>query len=111
VDRKLYELTPNDELKCHPGTMPTDEEFGKGRIKSWGMKKRDWCLSNLKFNREYVRGLWQGRVDVARGLDYSEERTESAYNLGYYRGFTSYWSDRNGWDAGTRERFDAQYAN
>lgn len=54
-------------------------------------------------------GLWQGRVDAARGLDYSEERSENTFNLGYYRGYTEYESNRRGWDAATRQAFDSKY--
>ena len=73
--------------------------------------KRTWIIGNMKGTAEYQRGLWQGRVDRANGLDYSEERSETTYNLGYYRGYTEYESNRRGWDAATREQFDATYVN
>jgi hypothetical protein len=37
--------------------------------------------------REYSQGCWQGKLDRASGLEYSEERNENVYNLGYYRGY------------------------
>jgi hypothetical protein len=92
--------------------VPSDESFkaaSKRGGKPWGLRKRDFILGAMTSAREYQMGIWQGRVDAARELSYSEERSESTYNLGYYRGYTGYQSDRNGWDAQTRERFDAQY--
>lgn len=98
--------------------MPSDEEFKTrwmkahhGKVAGWGMGKRDWIVSNMSMTSAYQRGIWQGRVDAARGLEYSEERSENTYNLGYYRGYTEYESNRRGWDAATRARFDAEYVN
>jgi len=119
MTRKMYEPTKNQErkwAKFSAPEMPTDEEFKArwakchhGKIVGWGMGKRDWILSNMTQTREYQMGIWQGRVDAARGLDYSEERNENTYNLGYYRGYTDYESNRRGWDRATRERFDTKY--
>lgn len=117
MTRKMYEPTKNQErkwAKFDAIEMPTDEQFkaiAKKTRKPWGIIKRDWIVSEMKFNREYQMGLWQGRVDAARGLDYSEERNENTYNLGYYRGYTGYKSNRRGWDAATRARFDEKYVN
>lgn len=113
--RKIYEPTALQERKwsnLEPIAMPTDEEFkatAKRTRRPWGLVKRDFVLANLKHTREYQMGLWQGRVDAARGLDYSEERNENTYNLGYYRGYTGYKSNRRGWDRQTRQRFDEKY--
>lgn len=97
-------------------TMPTDEQFkamwkkhSHGKTTGWGLMKRDWIISNLQSTSDYQRGLWQGRVDAARGLEYGEERSDSAYNLGYYRGYTEFASNWRGWDAGTQERFRSTY--
>lgn len=102
--RNLYEVMPSDdEIKA---------QFAKshhGKERGWGMLKKDYALKQLQGNVEYQRGLGQGRVDKARGLAYSEERSESAYNMGYHRGYADYESNRSGWDTATRERFDAQY--
>lgn len=121
MDRKMYQPTANQERRWAQftaPTMPSDEEFQMrwakshhGKVTSWGMGKRDWVLSQMTQSREYQMGIWQGRVDAARGLEYSEERNENTYNLGYYRGYTEYESNRRGWDRATRERFDAQYLN
>lgn len=98
--------------------MPSDDEIKAawakshgGKTAGWGMKKRDMKLSVMAGTYDYQIGIWQGRVDAANGLDYSEERNENVYNLGYYRGYTDYRSDRRGWDSGTRARFDEQYVN
>lgn len=123
MDRKMYEPTANQEKNWdreaeRVGEMPTDEWFKNrwakdhhGKVTGWGMGKRNWILSNMKRTREYQMGIWQGRVDAARGLEYSEERSENTYNLGYHRGYTEYESNRRGWDRATRERFDEKYVN
>ena len=119
MERQIFEPTAEQitswEKKCSrnaPGLMPSDDEFrarGKKGRKPWGLLKRDWILNEMKFHPEYLRGVWQGRVDAARGLGYSEERNENTYNLGYYRGYTDYESNRRGWDENTRRDFDARF--
>lgn len=119
MERKLYQPTAKQEekwSKLQLAELPTDEWFKEnwkrqhhGKVTGWGMGKRDWIVSNLKSSREYELGLWQGRVDAARGLEYSEERNDNTYNLGYHRGYTGYESNRRGWDTATRQRFDEQY--
>lgn len=115
MDRKMYEPTKNQERKWarfDDIEMPSDEEFksrSKKERKPWGILKRNFVLSQMTKTREYQMGIWQGRVDAARGLDYSEERNENTYNLGYYRGYTNHESDRRGWDAATRQRFEEKY--
>ena len=113
MERKIYGPTKSQERRwgnLEPIKMPTDDEFkAMAKRRPWGLVKRDWVISNMKNTREYQMGLWQGRVDKARGLDYSEERNENTYNLGYYRGYTGYESNRRGWDRETRARFDEQY--
>ena len=120
MERKMYELTEKQLSRCSP--MPTemlsDDEFKAiwkkshhGKVTGWGMGKANWITGRMTSTPEYQLGIWQGRVDKARGLPYSEERNESAYNLGYYRGYSEYESNRRGWDAGTCERFDSQYLN
>jgi hypothetical protein len=59
-------------------------------------KRRAATMDELKGNPEYHRGIWQARIDNARGLPYSEDRNDSAYNLGYYRGYTEYDRDLKG---------------
>lgn len=124
MERKIYQLTAKQiekheqSIQSAPVAMPADEEFKAtwkrqhhGKVTGWGMGKAAWIVNNMKFDAEYTRGLWQGRVDKANGLDYSEERSEKNYNLGYYRGYTEYESNRKGWDKGTREQFDGNYVN
>jgi hypothetical protein len=121
MNRKMYQPTKNQERKWAAyddvvAGMPTDEEFKlrwkrshHGKEAGWGMGKRNWVLAQMTQTREYQMGIWQGRVDRARCLGYSEARNENTYNLGYFRGYNDYESDRRGWDAATRERFDAEY--
>ena len=119
MERKQYEPTEKQIAKWNSfetPAMPTDEEFKAmwkkshhGKVAGWGMGKRDWVLRNMTSTQEYQMGIWQGRVDAARGLEYSEERSESTYNLGYHRGYTEYESNRRGWDAATRQPFDEKY--
>lgn len=125
MDRKMYEPTEKQEQKwaaLEPLEMPTDDEFRAiwkrahhGTLRGWGICKRDWILTNMKNHREYQMGLWQGAVDAARGISYQHEaltdENMNCYNLGYYRGYTGYQSNRRGWDAQTRTNFDAQYLN
>jgi hypothetical protein len=98
-----------------PGTfeMPADDWFKnpenrtrKNRNTPWGLVKRDWLSASrdAKNSYEYQMGIWQGRVDAVRGMDYSEERNEKTYNIGYYRGYTNLQSDLRGMDAETRNR-------
>lgn len=119
MERMIYEPTDRQIAEWNRPVsleVPTDEEFKAawakrhhGRTTGWGMEKRDWMLRAMKVNPEYQRGLWQGRVDAARELEYSEERSESAYNLGYHRGYTEFWSNYRGWDAKTKSEFAAKY--
>jgi hypothetical protein len=126
--RKIYKPTKGFEKKIARwdaqreasggGCMPTDDEFKTrwakkhgGKTRGWGLLKRDYVLGGMTTTREYQMGLWQGRVDKARGLEYSEERNENTYNLGYYRGYDEYESNRRGWDSATRQRFDEKYIN
>lgn len=98
--------------------MPSDDEIKArwtkahhGKSAGWGMLKRDLSIQSLRNTAEYQTGIWQGRVDAARGLPYSEERNDSSYNLGYHDGYANYESNRRGWDAATRAAFDAKYIN
>ena len=121
MERVIYQPTERQERKwagLAPHEMPSDEEFRTswakhhhGKTAGWGLGKRDWIIGNLCNGREYQIGLWQGRVDRARGLEYAEERIDSAYNLGYHCGYIEYESNRRGWDQATRDRFDTQYVH
>ena len=118
MERKIYKLTAKQIKKAQALSIeiPSDEEIKTqwarshhGKTAGWGMQKALLITQSYAGDVEYQRGLWQGRVDAARGLGYSEERSEKAYNLGYYRGYDNYESDRYGWDAATRENFDKNY--
>jgi hypothetical protein len=95
MNRPMFELTQQQLKKCRTVEMPTDEQFKEswkkdhhGKVTGWGMGKRNFILSEMKFTPEYQRGIWQGRIDQANGFEYSEERIDAPYNLGYYRGYT-----------------------
>lgn len=117
MDRKMFEPTAKqvEKWSMFKPTLQTDEEYkarGKKERKPWGILKRNDVLRNMTMSAEYQRGLWQGRVDKARGLDYCEERNENTYNLGYYRGYTEFnadLNDRQGWDKATFEWFWQTY--
>jgi len=119
TNRKMYQPTAGQEkrwAKFSGIEMPTDEQFKArwakahhGKAKGWGIGKRDFVLNSMTKTCEYQTGLWQGRVDAANSLPYSEARNENTYNLGYYRGYTDYASNRRGWDRATCERFDEKY--
>lgn len=119
MERKIYQLTAKQLEKAersatNPVQMPSDEEFkarAKKERKPWGILKRDWVKIHMSTTAEYQQGLWQGMVDKANGLDYSDERPGSAYNMGYYIGWNNYESNRKGWDANTRQQFDSLYIN
>lgn len=116
MPRTIY--TPTEKQRAcwdamTPQATPPDEFFKEQcatsrRKTPWGIRKRDWMLAALNTHPDYHRGIWQGRLDAANHLAYSEERNDSAYNLGYYRGYTNYASDVRGWDAETRRAFLAQ---
>lgn len=119
AERMMYEPTEKQEAKWAKLTipeMPSDEMFKElwktahhGKLAGWGMGKRDWVVKMLGQTREYQMGLWQGRVDALRGVDYSEDRNENTYNLGYYRGYSSFESDRKGMDKAQLAEFLAKY--
>jgi hypothetical protein len=97
-NRKIYKLTEKQIEKINQYNetfiMPTDEEIKKewqkrhhNKLTGWGMLKANYILKSMKGDIEYQLGLWQGKLDNVCGLEYSEERNEKSYNLGYYRGY------------------------
>lgn len=121
MERKIYRPTEKQEQKWAEFSapqMPTDDEFKTewkkahhGKEAGWGMMKRNWILRSMSSSREYQMGLWQGRVDKIRGLDYQEKQDESTYNLGYYRGYTNCESDLNGMNSDQKKTFLDEYKN
>lgn len=102
MSRVMYQLTEKQIEKCRK-----EAEFAQNRRdradankeklgKKYGLECRAAGADALKGDVEYQRGIWQARIDKANGLEYSEERLESAYNLGYYRGWSNYDSDKRG---------------
>lgn len=115
---KQYQPSPKQAERWSgqsiPDPIPSDEQFqaeAKRRRRPWGILKRDWVLRNLRHTKEYQRGLWQGQLDKARGVPYTKDREDAAYNFGYYAGYRDYESNRRGWDPQTRAWFDAQVSD
>ncbi len=102
MTRKIYTLTEKDLKKAaqfaSAATNRKDrvEANPSGYKKVQAAKRRAASMDALKGDTEYHRGIGQARVDRANGLEYSEERNDSAYNLGYYRGWTNYETDIKG---------------
>lgn len=119
MERKNYEPTEKQIEKWNKFAapqMPSDDEFKAqwkkshhGKETGWGMVKRNWIISSMSQSMDYQMGIWQGRVDAARGIEYAEVDEDKAYNLGYYRGYTNFTSDTRGWDAETRNSFYSKY--
>ena len=122
MSRKLYEPTAKQIEKwaladSKAAAMPTDDEFKlqwakehHGKEKGWGMAKKNWILRQMSNTTEYQTGIWQGRVDCATGFGYAEKKTDTAYNLGYYRGYTEYVKQATkGWDKVQAAEFKSKY--
>lgn len=106
--RQQWWDNPECTYEARLAEMPSDAEIKAEKSrKPWGLRKRDLKLALISSSSEYQRGLWQGRVDAIRDLDYSEERGESAYNAGYHNGYTGFKSDWRGLDPNTRERLNS----
>ena len=105
-----------------PAVMPSDDEFKArwkkahgGKETGWGMSKRDWvgnhASDTLTQTVEYNLGLWQGRVDAARGEEaqptpnYHTDPYDHGYYSGYH-GFASFWK---GFDSAARQQFNQKY--
>ncbi len=114
MDRRMYEPTEKQQALPMTYSLPSDDEIkaqAKRSRKPWGLVKRGLALRALRGTHDYTIGLWQGRVDAARGTGYSEERFSEHYNLGYHDGYLNYQSDRHGWQQWQRDEFDAKYVS
>lgn len=119
MNRREYEPTEKqieNWSKLYPAPMPTDDEFKAqwkrqhhGKESGWGMGKRNWVAlhkdDNLTCNADYERGVWQGRLDAALGLDMAEtpHYHTDAFEHGYYSGYTnfaSFWPQYSRTEAG-----------
>ena len=122
MERKIYEPTAKQLEKWTLAdnkvvAMPSDEEFKAqwakehhGKERGWGMAKKNWILGQMSNTSEYQTGIWQGRVDCATGFGYAEKKTDSAYNLGYFRGYTEYGKQgTKGWDRTQATEFIQKY--
>lgn len=107
-----------------PAVMPSDDEFKAqwkkahhGKETGWGMGKRNWVISHandsLTQTVEYNLGVWQGRVDAARGEEAqpTPEYHINPFQHGYYTGYTEFASFWNGFDRNARETFTQKYVN
>ncbi len=112
MERRIYQPTQKQTSLPTTISLPSDAEIKAQAARCrtpWGLVKRNLALKALRGTHDYNIGLWQARVDAARGTGYSEERFSREYNLGYHQGYTGYQSDRNGWDPTIREQFDSAY--
>ena len=104
MNRKMYQLTERDTEKANRVREQAERELAHieenadrlRKQKKYGLRKRDVARRALKGDTEYVRGLWQGRIDRVRGMDYTDERPGSSYNMGYYTGWNGLESDLRG---------------
>src|SRR4030042_1233979 len=96
MERQIYQPTKKQEEKWFVLSMPrtSDEQIQEtwkkqhhGKLNGWGMLKKQYATQMMQTSREYQIGLWQGKLDRCNNLEYSEERNENTYNLGYYRGY------------------------
>lgn len=95
MERKIYQLTPQDMKKIHhtqddiPAMLEQFDVENKKKLgKKFGLKKRDYAASILGGTKEYVQGCGQGRLDKYLGLEYAEKTDDPAYNSGYYNGYS-----------------------
>lgn len=93
MDRRIYELTPQDLKKV---TVTKEEipellkQFDANKEKygkKFALKKRDYAADLLGGTKEYRLGCGQGRMDKYLGLPYAEKTDDPAYNSGYYHGY------------------------
>ena len=127
MERKQFEPTEKQLEKWTAltiPTMPADEEFKDqwkkrhgGVERGWGISKRDWVADHandaLTCTKEYFLGLWQGRVDAARGLEKLEtpQYHTDPYQFGYYWGYDGFESFWKGSDPAARSAFSEKYIN
>lgn len=102
MTRVMYQLTEKQIQKCQQAAQAAINrrayaDANKVKLgKRYPIECRNAGADALKGDTEYQRGIWQARIDRANGLEYAEERLESAYNLGYYRGWMDYESNLRG---------------
>ncbi len=100
--RPKFQLTEKQLKKCEIElrAAKSQREYAdtnKAKLgKRYPMACRDAGRTMLKADPEYQLGLWQGRIDNANGLGYSDERLSKSYNMGYHTGYTSYESNKRG---------------
>jgi len=93
MERKLYKLTDGNKKKITVNPEDIDNlvsEYSKSlkSSKKKGLMVLDYKLKLMAKTEDYILGCWQGKLDKSSGLEYSEERNDNFYNLGYYRGYT-----------------------
>ncbi|HSW63400.1 MAG TPA: hypothetical protein VLH56_08830 [Dissulfurispiraceae bacterium] len=119
-----YEPTAKqlEKWSAKPPEMPSDDEFKtrwmkahNGKVTGWGMGKRDWVAlhanDHLTQTVDYNLGLWQGRVDAARGetAQPTPNYHTNPYDHGYYSGYNSFASFWQGFDKNARQQFTQKY--
>lgn len=99
MERRIYQVTPKDELKAADKALDAaarlskieaDKAAGKNfrsRQTTYGLAKRDATRRLLLGDVEYYEGRGQGMIDRMMELPYTEERRSPAYNMGYHEGY------------------------
>lgn len=106
MDRKIYQLTPQDLKKINhtqeeiPTMLEKFDEKKEQLGKKFALKKRDYAAQLLGGTKEYVQGCGQGRLDKYLKLPYAEKTDDPAYNSGYYHG---YEQNIHGWIADAKK--------
>ena len=114
MERIIYTATP-EQLKSwasyvHP-VIPSDDvlkQQGKRIGRPWSLIKKDLCKELTIGSPEFQKGMWQGRVDRARGLGYVEHG-KGAYQKGHYFGYNGYQKDRSAWTPAEIKGFEGKY--
>jgi hypothetical protein len=120
MDRKLYQPTAKQIAKWTAflaPEIPSDDDFKAAWAKrhpnditGWNVGKRNWIIRTLSSSFDYQMGLWQARVDFIRGLGYQGKAEDTAYSLGYSRGWNN-GEPFKGIDSSTVNRLNAEYGH
>lgn len=99
--RQVYEITEKDTKKAERNREAAEARLAYieqnaaklRRQRKYGLMKAEATRQLLKGDLEYLRGLWQGRIDAAHELSYTDDRPNSAFNMGYHEGYVNYQRD------------------
>jgi hypothetical protein len=99
--RQVYEITERDIKKAQRNREAAEARLAYieqnadklRRQRKYGLMKAEATRQLLKGDPEYIRGIWQGRIDAAREQSYGDERPNKAFNMGYHEGYVNYKRD------------------